>query len=115
MSNSANLKKLGLVVVVALLAWYGYYQTIDFVRGPRLLIHSPTDGETLNEQLVSISGEAQNISHISLNGRKIFVDEEGQFGEELLLHRGYNIITVSVSDKYGRYRVETLRLVYKQL
>ena len=83
------------------------------MHGPIITIHTPENGSTLTESLVTIKGVAENISHISLNDRSIFIDEEGRFQEKLLLSYGYNIMTIKAEDKFGRKTEEILELVYK--
>lgn len=106
--------KIALVLLVFLsLGGYGYYQSRGYIRGPQLFIQSPTDGETITAQLTEIRGQTKNISKIDLNDRQIFVDESGHFVEQLLLHVGYNIIKVSVEDRYGRNVSQSLEIVFK--
>ena len=92
---------------------YTYFQTRNIITGPTISITLPANGTTLSESLITIEGEAHNITHISINDRQIFVDEEGNFQEQLLLPYGYTIITIEARDKFGRYERKTLELVYK--
>jgi len=70
--------------------------------GPQISLVTPTDGSSLTNSLVTISGKARNISFISLNDRPIFVDQQGNFNEELVLSPGYNSWTLRAKDKFGR-------------
>ena len=94
-------------------SWYIYFQAEDLIRGPILTVTVPKNGTTVNNSLIEVAGKARNISHISMNDRQIFIDEEGVFKEKLLLSYGYNIITVTVEDKFGREVKERLHLIYK--
>ncbi len=100
-------------MVVLAIAGYSLFQARNVIQGPVVEIHSPENGTSLSESLISIEGIAKNISHISLNGRPIFIDERGRFAETLLLSYGYNIMTVKASDKFGKEIKKTLELVYK--
>lgn len=102
------------VIIFALaLAGYALYQTKSLREGPQLLITTPLNGSLATTSLLVISGTAKNISWITLNGRQIYVDEAGNFREQLLLSYGYNIITLSAKDKFGRSVSKKLELVYK--
>lgn len=102
------------VIIFALaLAGYALYQTKSLREGPQLLITTPLNGSLATTSLLVISGTAKNISWITLNGRQIYVDEAGNFREQLLLSYGYNIITLSAKDKFGRTVSKKLELVYK--
>ena len=48
-----------------------------------------------------------------MNDRKIFIDQQGNFKEKILLSYGYNIITMKANDKFGRNTKKKLELIYK--
>lgn len=103
-------------VVIAffvLLAGYGVYQTRDLMLGPAIVIASPQDGAALAGNPVEVAGQAERIAFLSLNGGRIFTDEEGYFRQKLLLNRGYNIIKLEARDKFGRTVEKILHLVYE--
>jgi hypothetical protein len=83
-------------------------KTKNLIFGPSLSITSPKDGETLTDSLITIKGKTGNIASLYLNGRKIYINEEGQFSEELLIPLGYSIIEVRAVD---REKDETVRRV----
>jgi hypothetical protein len=91
---------------------YAYLATKDFIAGPQITVISPTDGETATSSPIDIVGIAKNISSITLDDRKIFIDDEGNFKEKLLLYPGYNIISVKAEDRYKRTTEKTIRLVF---
>ncbi len=92
-------------IVIALVIFFGLYGLLrakEFIRGPNLSIASPQDGAEIHDTDLEIRGSAKNISNISLNGRQIFTNNEGEFKEHLLLPLGYTIIEVKASDRFGR-------------
>ncbi|TSC57389.1 MAG: Uncharacterized protein Greene041679_334 [Parcubacteria group bacterium Greene0416_79] len=91
---------------------YVYLQSREYLRGPRLTITEPKDGSETAEAELSVSGTAHNVSYLSLNGRQIFTDERGRFKELLLLHAGYNIMTLAGKDRFGQTREKRLELIY---
>jgi len=93
---------------------YAYYQSKDFIAGPIVLITAPTNGATVNDPFLEITGTAKNISFIALNDRQIFTDEHYIFSEKLLLYYGYNIITIGAGDQFGRVIKKTLEIVYQE-
>jgi len=105
------LKMLVLIIVVSVIGSYAYDRTREFVAGPSIVISSPLDGAVLDSPYVKITGEAQNISHIVLNGRQIFTNEAGVFDEPLLLYPGYNIISVQAKDRFDRTVEKRTRLM----
>ncbi|MCH7756724.1 hypothetical protein IIC45_01410 [Patescibacteria group bacterium] len=101
------------LALVGSIIWYAYRKSADFLEGPTIIIHTPENGITVTHSLVEIKGTAEHIAHISINGRKIFVTEEGLFSEQLLLSLGYNIITLEARDRFDREVKKSLELVYK--
>ncbi len=105
------LKILVLFIVVSVIGSYAYNRTKEFVAGPSIVISSPLDGAVLDGKFVNITGEAQNIAYLSLNGRQIFTNEEGVFDEPLLLYPGYNIISLQANDRFERTVEKSARLM----
>lgn len=98
------------VIIFLLIAGYGVYQAQDFWTGPVISITSPRDGHTTDQFLIELTGQADRVSYLHLNGRQIFTDRNGYFEEELLLTNGYNIITVAGEDAFGRETEEYVRV-----
>ena len=95
----------------ALLVVYIFFQARFLLAGPILQVNTPTDGATVTESLVTISGSTKNISRITLNDRQIFVDKHGTFSEQLLLPMGYTVFTVAAEDRFGRETKEYIKIV----
>lgn len=81
---------------------YGLWRSSALIKGPEIAISSPIDGGTVLSTITTISGRADRISAIFLDGKQIFTDNEGFFKETLLLAEGYNIIQVKARDRFGR-------------
>ena len=66
-----------------------------------------------SEPLITVSGYAKNTTLLSLNGRTIFTDEEGNFSAPLLLHAGHTIIEVRAENRFGRVHAEYREVVHE--
>jgi hypothetical protein len=110
-STNNRLRRFGIVGFVLVILLYGLFQARDLIQGPVIQIHAPEDGATVTDTLIRIEGEAHNISEITLNERRILVNETGYFNEQLLLPEGYTIMTFEARDRFGRTTKETLQLV----
>lgn len=104
-----------IIISVVLLCLFGYtaYETQKIIFGPRIEVTSPKNGALISNSLTEISGIAQNIKDISLNDRKIFIDEQGNFREKILLSYGYNALVIKASDKFGRKTEKIIEVIYK--
>ena len=99
------------VLIGLLFAGYILFQARNLISGPLLTIQTPVNGASTSSPSVLVSGMARNISHLRLNDRTIFVDENGFFKEELLLAEGYTVVTVDAEDRFGRARSEEIEIV----
>lgn len=101
-----------LIVIAGLL--YGLFQAQGMLRGPVVSVTHPTNGSTLSSPLVEVTGTAENIAYITLNGEQIFTNQFGEFREKLIAAPGQNTLVVSVKDKFNRSKEERIELYYKQ-
>jgi|SRR3989344_3230196 len=102
-----------LVATLLLVGGYSLFEARFLIQGPVITVDAPLNGQRLSDPLVQIAGKAKNISDIALNERKIFIDEKGQFREHLLLYYGYNVLTLTAHDRFGRETRKILELVYQ--
>ncbi len=101
-----------IVLIVGIIAFYAYYQSRAIIAGPQIFITEPQHGATATSSLLIIRGVAIHTTEITLQGRPIFIDLQGNFSEELLLADGYNIIELTAKDTQGRQVKKVLELTY---
>lgn len=104
--------RISILIALIILGWYLYFETRTFTRGPEIIFFEPSENSVVVDPLTTVVGRAPNASHITLNGREIFIDTEGNFEETLLLTPGYTIIEVAVRDRFDRTATSTLTLVH---
>lgn len=95
------------LVLLLLAGAYGLFQARAYIQGPIVDLYEPYGGTTLTENTFVVHGYANHISHILLNGRKIFVNEHGEFTETLPVPQGYFTVTVEAQDRFGRTLTRT--------
>lgn len=101
------------VVLGVVILGYAASKSINLIEGPELTILSPEDGATLHSPLLSIVGKAKNVAFLTLNSRQVYVDDTGNLFDQLLLYQGYNIITFTARDKFGREKTVTRQIIYQ--
>lgn len=106
-----SVRHTALVILGILFALYCLFQARFIILGPQVTVTSHEDGVALHEPAVTLSGTARNAAWISLNDRQIFSDEKGHWSEKLILSHGLSIMTLRVRDRFGREKVESVRLV----
>ncbi len=99
------------ILIVALLVGYALWQSREMIRGPVISVKAPGNGGTLSGPYAEITGNAENIAFINLNGRTIYTNSDGDFREAVLLPDGYSVIQISAKDRFGRTTTETLEVV----
>lgn len=81
-----------------------------FVSAPRLVVTEPVDQSVVSQSDLVVRGETDRGARILINGQPAFVSAEGDFIEKLLLQPGLNTIVVAAANRFGKERVETLRI-----
>jgi hypothetical protein len=64
--------------------------------------------------IARVTGTAQKATYISLNGREIFIDKDGNFNETIALIPGFSVVTIDAVDKFGKSKEKKFQLVYKE-
>ena len=108
------LKIVLLMMLFIVLFGYSYYKTKDLILGVRLIVEGIENGETVSRSEVELSGEASRAIFLSINGREIFIDQDGKFKDSLILLPGYNIITVQARDKFGKEKKKVFEVFLDQ-
>lgn len=102
-----------LITIVTIICGYIYFAFRDYIQGPSIVVTEPINGVTINKPTTRVKGQVQRVKDISLNGRPLLIDEEGNFDEDLLLFPGYNVALLTAIDKFGRTIEYKLELVYE--
>lgn len=105
----------GLFFIACIIVLYSFYQARFILEGPQITVWDPESGSTVSQTILDIKGEAKNIARLSLDGRQIFVNEQGAFRERVLLSKGLNMVTIQAEDKFGRETQKIIKLFFKDV
>jgi hypothetical protein len=95
------LKFVGTALLLGAVTVYVAFQARFLITGPQIVLNFEPDTQQ-NARVIRLTGSAYNITHLWLNDRQIFTNEEGYFDEALVLENGYTITTLRAKDRYGR-------------
>ena len=77
------------------------------------------DGVTINANIITtpektsvskISGTANHAKFLTLNGREINIDKNGNFSEDIALSDGYSVLTIKAIDQFGKDSLKTIEV-----
>lgn len=81
------------------------------VHGPTIDISTISDGASVTDAMIRISGTASFTQDLIVNGKSLALSPNGSFDEKLVLNPGYNVITVQGSDRFGKKTDQTYAMV----
>jgi len=104
--------KVTLIVLAGLIVLlYVMFQARFLIVGPQIRLSSELPPQH-NQRIITLSGNATNISRLWLNGRQIFTNPQGAFSAAVVLENGYTIAKLEAEDRYGRRTALTREFVY---
>ena len=91
---------------------YAFFNTRDLIFGVKIKnVNIVNSIDKIN--IIKITGNAKNAKNLTLNGREIFIDQNGNFNETLVLLLGYNVINIKAEDKFGYKDEKNYQLIGK--
>jgi hypothetical protein len=113
MMRSLSIRRVILTGALILVMGYALFEARGILRGPVILIDSPSSGDVVTEPLIHVTGTARNIKEIRMDARPIFISETGLIDEPLALLPGYNEVVFEGSDRFGKMTRIDLVLIYE--
>jgi len=95
------IKVIGFSIFFLFVIVYALFISRDLISGVKIRDVNLIDGSTYTESVIKITGNAKHAIKLTLNGREISIDQEGNFNETIALLLGYNIINITAQDKFG--------------
>jgi hypothetical protein len=104
-------KTTAIIVLILFVVTFVVYRSLNYIKGPSITIDFPQNGSIVKTKNIVISGNAQRINKITLNGYPIFIDEQGNWKENLIIFDGLNKITIYAEDQFGRTTSKQLDII----
>ena len=93
------------------------FLTIFDNQEPQLEVSEPVDGQTIEgkkHQTVTVKGTTEGGSRMYVNGRLVFVGEDGTFSTTHHLENGENIMKFVVTDKAGNTTEQEMKVNFRE-
>src|SRR5690606_30112612 len=83
---------------------------IKDTTAPVITILSPVDGDKLNTESITVTGQIEDdsLDEVLVNGEEATVTEDGSFEHTITVSEGENIITVTAKDLAGNESTESI-------
>jgi hypothetical protein len=98
-------------VFFLLIVVYALFRSKDLIFGVKIRNVDIVNGATVTDPNLDITGNARNAINLTLDGREISVDQQGNFNESIALLPGYNIISIRAQDKFGDVDEKNYQLI----
>src|SRR3989344_7823408 len=108
------LQIVGFSIFFLLIVIYAFFRSQDLIFGVKIKNVNIVDGIKISNSILKITGNAKNATNLTLNGREISIDQEGNFNETIALLIGYNIINIKAEDKFGYVDEKNYKLIYME-
>lgn len=112
-STPLSLKTMMIGTLALLIVGYTIFNSRFLIQGPEIVLENVADSIVTEDKTLSLSGKILHSSFISINGRPIFIDEQGNFNEQLLLSSGVSIIDIYAKDKFGKEVRRKIDVLYQ--
>ncbi len=107
------LKISSLSILFIFIVVYAFFNAKNLILGVKIKnvkIERRT-GDEIN--IIKMTGNAKNAKTLTLNGRNISINQDGNFDETILLLPGYNTLDIKAEDKFGYKDEKNYQLIGK--
>lgn len=98
------------LIVLGLVAYFAF-EIKKIIAPPRISLTSPADGLVTTERDLVIEGRTEPEVALSVNGKPVSLDADGNFHDTLDLQEGLNVITVVGAKKHSKEMSVTRRII----
>lgn len=104
-----------IAIMVLFIGGYAISRSLNYVRGPSIEILEPTENSATTSKMIFLRGKADRSNNVILNGNSIEIDEQGNFGQYIIIFPGLNILTIEARDQFERKTQTILHIVGKYM
>jgi hypothetical protein len=112
--KTKNIWKIGGIGLLTLVLLFIGSRILPIIRGAEVRLDLPKDSE-VSEPIVALNGIASDTKALSVNGSPVSLSPDGKFAWTVLLHPGYNTITVDTTDARNHNKKQTYAFLLKEL
>jgi cytoskeletal protein RodZ len=99
-----------IVGAVGIVSYLGFY-IFTTTRSPTLSFDEPPGDMVAYEYIMPIKGTADPRLELTLNKQQVYIDKDGKFSKNILLHPGINILRLEAKNGFGKISAIERRVV----
>lgn len=96
------------IVFFGIILFFSYEKMCFIWKGVKL---EATMENSPNSSIVTIHGNAKRATRLTINGRDIFIDKEGNFYEYVSPLPGFYVIEIKAVDRFGKVKEKEFKIV----
>jgi hypothetical protein len=100
-----------ITVLFLFIILYAFFRSKDLVFGVHIKDVNLVDGKKVENNIINVSGNAKNAVILTLNGREISIDQNGNWNETIVVLPGYNVVKINAKDKFGHTDEKNYKLI----
>ena len=101
---------IGILAALALIG-YIFYSIKNFTTPPNLEISSPSTETVIRQAEVEVIGKTDEGCSLQINGQTIYLDENGNFKEQVRLQPGINNIEIRSVNRIHKETVKIIKIL----
>lgn len=102
-TTTLRLLKIAIIAVVAIIIIaYAIARSLNYARGPKIDITTPTNGQVITSSTTDIVGSIERAKNLTINGSATSIDEQGNFKQTIVVFPGINRLTLRATDQFDR-------------
>jgi uncharacterized protein YfaP (DUF2135 family) len=98
------------IFVFGVLGFIGF-KLYPIIHGPVITVATLTNGGTVQEPMIRVSGTASFTQQLIVNGKTLALSPDGSFDEKLVLNPGYNLVMIQGADRFGKTKNQNYAVV----
>lgn len=102
---------IGAVIIVLLLGYF-WHQLSFLLSPPKLSVDQPSEDMTVFDVSLEVLGKVEYDSYLTVNDQKVYIDKNGRFSAQILLHPGLNVLKVEAKSRFGKTNTIIRRVMY---
>mgnify|MGYP001615453086 FL=1 len=84
-----------------------------FISAPEFILEEPKEQEVFEQPLVRVSGRTEKESQLTVNGRSIKIDGQGNFSEDIEIGAGLHTLEFRAQNRFGKESKEIRHILVK--